>query len=50
MPAGQATAAVLVYRAISYWLPVLGGWGVFMWGRRQVALTGPPSWSGMIGE
>jgi uncharacterized membrane protein YbhN (UPF0104 family) len=35
MPAGPATAAVLVYRSISYWLPVLSGGVVLLVQRRR---------------
>ncbi len=31
VPASAATAATLVYRAVSYWLLVLSGWGAALW-------------------
>jgi uncharacterized protein (TIRG00374 family) len=34
-PTDRATAAVLVYRLISYWMVVVGGWAVFVEMRRR---------------
>jgi putative heme transporter len=43
--AGQALAAVLLYRLASFWLVALAGWLVVFWLRRPRARRGPgPSW------
>jgi pimeloyl-ACP methyl ester carboxylesterase/uncharacterized membrane protein YbhN (UPF0104 family) len=40
--AGQALAAVLLYRLASFWLVALAGWLVVFWLRRPQARRGPP--------
>ena len=41
--ADQVTAAVLVYRALTWALPILVGIGCYLWWRRQTMATGSPA-------
>ncbi len=38
LPGTVATSAVLLYRLLTFWLPVLPGWGSFTWLQRHDAL------------
>ena len=38
LPAEQATSAVLLFRLLTFWLPVLPGWGAFAYLQRREAL------------
>jgi uncharacterized protein (TIRG00374 family) len=38
LPSATATSAVLLYRVLTFWLPVLPGWAAFTWLQRQEAI------------
>jgi len=38
LPSATATSAVLLYRGLTFWLPVLPGWAAFTWLQRKEAI------------
>ena len=38
LPSATATSAVLLYRVLTFWLPVLPGWAAFTWLQRKEAI------------